>query len=90
MKADIARIAESLPPATTGLQSNSDATRSGPPPGYGNPGLPVRPDRTLVRLRDRARAAWGAGFSLQRFHDALLSLGSPPLGLMPAALEPSR
>lgn len=44
----------------------------------------------IMALRDRARAAWGAGFSLQRFHDALLSLGSPPLGLMPAALEPPR
>jgi uncharacterized protein DUF885 len=42
----------------------------------------------ILRLRDRARAAWGAGFSLQRFHDALLSLGSPPLGLMAAVLEP--
>ena len=42
----------------------------------------------IQRLRDRARAAWGAGFSLQRFHDALLSLGSPPLGLMAAVLEP--
>jgi uncharacterized protein DUF885 len=42
----------------------------------------------ILRLRDQARAAWGAGFSLQRFHDALLSLGSPPLGLMAAVLEP--
>src|SRR5918994_859864 len=41
----------------------------------------------IMALRDQARAAWGAGFSLQRFHDALLSLGSPPLGLMPAALD---
>jgi Bacterial protein of unknown function (DUF885) len=41
----------------------------------------------ILRLRDRARAAWGAGFSLQRFHSALLSLGSPPLGLMAAALD---
>jgi hypothetical protein len=44
----------------------------------------------IQRLRDRARGAWGAGFSLQRFHDALLSLGSPPLGLMPAVLDPRR
>ena len=42
----------------------------------------------ILALRDRARAAWGAGFSLQRFHDTLLSLGSPPLGLMPAVLDP--
>jgi Bacterial protein of unknown function (DUF885) len=36
----------------------------------------------ILRLRDRARAAWGGGFSLQRFHAALLGLGAPPLGLM--------
>jgi hypothetical protein len=41
----------------------------------------------ILRLRDQARAAWGAGFTLSRFHDALLRLGSPPLGLMPAALD---
>ena len=38
-------------------------------------------------LRDQARAAWGSGFTLSAFHDALLRLGSPPLGLMPAALD---
>jgi Bacterial protein of unknown function (DUF885) len=38
-------------------------------------------------LRERARTAWGDGFSLHRFHSALLALGSPPLGLMETALE---
>jgi hypothetical protein len=42
----------------------------------------------ILALRDRARAAWGAGFSLQRFHAALLGLGAPPLGLMAAVLDP--
>ena len=42
----------------------------------------------ILALRDRARAAWGAGFSLPRFHAALLGLGAPPLGLMAAALDP--
>ena len=42
----------------------------------------------ILALRDRARAAWGAGFSLQRFHSALLALGAPPLGLMAAVLDP--
>jgi hypothetical protein len=42
----------------------------------------------ILALRDRAREAWGAGFTLRRFHDAMLALGSPPLGLLPAALEP--
>jgi hypothetical protein len=40
----------------------------------------------ILRLRERARAAWGADFSLRRFHTALLELGSPPLGLLDAAL----
>ncbi|MEU6996857.1 DUF885 family protein [Nonomuraea sp. NPDC046570] len=36
----------------------------------------------ILDLRERARAEWGAGFTLQRFHKALLDLGSPPLGLV--------
>jgi uncharacterized protein (DUF885 family) len=36
----------------------------------------------IMALRDRARAAWGGRFTLQRFHSALLALGAPPLGLM--------
>lgn len=40
----------------------------------------------ILRLRERARRDWGAGFSLERFHGALLALGSPPLGLIGAAL----
>ncbi|WUD73067.1 DUF885 domain-containing protein [Streptomyces sp. NBC_00510] len=40
----------------------------------------------IMRLRERARRAWGPEFSLQRFHGALLELGSPPLGLIDAVL----
>ncbi|GAA5071165.1 hypothetical protein HNP84_009128 [Thermocatellispora tengchongensis] len=40
----------------------------------------------IMALRDRARRQWGAGFTLQRFHKALLDLGSPPLGLLDAIL----
>jgi hypothetical protein len=40
----------------------------------------------LLDLREQARAAWGAEFSLPRFHTALLDLGSPPLGLITTAL----
>jgi hypothetical protein len=40
----------------------------------------------ILRLREEARRTWGAGFSLPRFHRALLDLGSPPLGLMGAAI----
>jgi hypothetical protein len=40
----------------------------------------------IMALRDRARQEWGAGFSLSRFHSALLELGSPPLGLLGTAV----
>src|SRR3954452_17794181 len=38
-------------------------------------------------LREQARKQWGDTFSLLRFHTAMLDLGSPPLGLIGAALE---
>jgi uncharacterized protein (DUF885 family) len=41
----------------------------------------------IMALRDRARQSWGAGFSLQRFHRALLDLGAPPLGLVSTVLD---
>ena len=41
----------------------------------------------LVALRDEARARWGGRYSHRRFHDALLSLGAPPLGLIDALEE---
>jgi uncharacterized protein (DUF885 family) len=41
----------------------------------------------IMDLRERARKQWGDGFSLLRFHTALLSLGSPPLGLLGTALD---
>jgi hypothetical protein len=41
----------------------------------------------IMRRREEARAAWGAGFTLKRFHSALLALGSPPLGLLGTAIE---
>jgi uncharacterized protein (DUF885 family) len=40
-----------------------------------------------MALRERARKEWGAGFSLRRFHSAMLELGSPPLGLLGTAVE---
>ncbi|MER6513071.1 DUF885 family protein [Nonomuraea sp. NPDC001636] len=40
----------------------------------------------ILDLREQARAQWGAGFTLQRFHKALFDLGSPPLGLIGAIL----
>jgi Bacterial protein of unknown function (DUF885) len=41
----------------------------------------------ILALRERARRQWGPGFTLRRFHGALLALGSPPLGLLGAALR---
>jgi len=41
----------------------------------------------IMALRERARKQWGTAFSLRRFHSALLALGSPPLGLLGAAIE---
>ena len=40
----------------------------------------------ILSLRDEALAAWGTEFSLRRFHEALLTLGAPPLGTMGDAL----
>jgi uncharacterized protein (DUF885 family) len=41
----------------------------------------------IMDLREQARQKWGAGFSLRRFHTALLDLGSPPLGLLQTAVD---
>jgi len=41
----------------------------------------------IMRRREEARVAWGPGFTLKRFHSALLALGSPPLGLLGTAIE---
>jgi hypothetical protein len=41
----------------------------------------------IMDLRERARKDWGAGFTLRRFHTALMGLGAPPLGLLNTAIE---
>jgi hypothetical protein len=41
----------------------------------------------ILKLREQARKDWGAGFSLPRFHKALMDLGSPALGLLGTAVE---
>jgi Bacterial protein of unknown function (DUF885) len=41
----------------------------------------------IMELRELARKRWGTGFSLRRFHTAMLTLGSPPLGLLSTAIE---
>jgi hypothetical protein len=41
----------------------------------------------ILRAREAARRAWGASFTLKRFHTALMTLGSPPLGLLSTAID---
>jgi uncharacterized protein DUF885 len=41
----------------------------------------------ILKLRERARKEWGAGFTLSRFHKAMLDLGSPALGLLGNAVD---
>jgi Bacterial protein of unknown function (DUF885) len=41
----------------------------------------------ILKLRERARKEWGTGFTLQRFHRAMLELGSPSLGLLGTAVD---
>ena len=41
----------------------------------------------VLKLRERARKTWGNGFTLQRFHRAMMDLGSPPLGLLGTAVD---
>jgi hypothetical protein len=67
-----------------GSAARAEAARATFDPTYGRYTLGKL---EILRLRDRARARWGAGYTPARFHDALLRLGSPPLGLMADALE---
>jgi hypothetical protein len=41
----------------------------------------------LFKLRERARSQWGPGFTLHRYHKALLDLGSPVLGQLGTAVD---
>lgn len=40
----------------------------------------------ILALRDAAQAQWGNRYSHRRFHEAVLALGAPPLGLLENAL----
>ncbi|GAA2892067.1 DUF885 domain-containing protein [Streptosporangium fragile] len=67
----------------TGPAARSEAARATFDPTYGRY---TWGKLEILRLRERARTEWGAGFSLKRFHTAMLDLGSPPLGLLDRAL----
>jgi hypothetical protein len=41
----------------------------------------------IMDLREQARKDWGAAFTLRRFHEALMGLGAPPLGLLNTAIK---
>jgi len=68
-----------------GPAARGEATRATYDPTYGRY---TWGKLEIMSLRDRARAAWGKKFSLRRFHEALLTLGAPPLGTMGDALIP--
>jgi uncharacterized protein (DUF885 family) len=67
-----------------GSAARAEATRATFDPTYGRY---TWGKLEILALRDRARAAWGVGYSHRRFHAALLGLGSPPLGLIGHALN---
>jgi hypothetical protein len=68
----------------TGSAAASEARRATFDPTYGRY---TWGKLEIMALRERARAEWGAGFTLKRFHTALMDLGSPPLGLIGTAIE---
>ncbi|KWT57638.1 hypothetical protein ADL21_33640 [Streptomyces albus subsp. albus] len=67
----------------SGRAARSEAERATFDPTYGRY---TWGKLALRDLRDEARQRWGGAYSARRFHSAVLSLGSPPLGLLPAAL----
>ncbi len=67
-----------------GSAARAEATRATFDPTYGRY---TWGKLEILALRERARATWGAAYSHQRFHAALLALGSPPLGLIGHALD---
>lgn len=40
----------------------------------------------IGRVRGRATESWGSGYTHRRFHDTLLALGMPPIGLLERAV----
>jgi hypothetical protein len=66
-----------------GPAAEAEANRAGYDPAYGRytwGKLEIR------RTRDEAQARWGRRYNHKRFHEALLSFGAPPLGLLGNAI----
>jgi hypothetical protein len=68
-----------------GPAARSEADRSSFDPTYGRY---TWGKLEIAALRDEARARWGRKYRHRRFHEALLALGAPPLGLIGDALDP--
>jgi hypothetical protein len=69
-----------------GPAARSEALRAGYDPTYGRY---TWGKLEIMALRDEAKARWGSGYSHLRFHQALLRLGAPALGVMGNALAAS-
>ncbi len=68
-----------------GPAARSEAERAGFDPTYGR----YTWGKIEIRaLQEEARARWGRRYGHRRFHEALLGLGAPPLGLIGDAVEP--
>ena len=63
----------------SGPAARSEANRATHDPTYGRY---TWGKLEILRLRDEAIAAWGERYSHLRFHQALMDLGAPPLGLI--------
>jgi uncharacterized protein (DUF885 family) len=68
-----------------GPAARSEAERAGFDPTYGR----YTWGKLEIRaLQEEARVRWGRRYRHRRFHEALLGLGAPPLGLIGDALGP--
>lgn len=79
--ATAAFVTDALMPEAT---ARSEARRGTFDPTYG---IYTWGKWTILDAREDARRQWGDAFSLRRFHDALMQLGSPPLGLVGEAVR---
>ncbi|HVF76340.1 MAG TPA: DUF885 family protein [Acidimicrobiales bacterium] len=66
-----------------GPAARSEAHRASYDPTYGRY---TWGKMEIRRLRDEAKAQWGVRYTHRRFHESLLALGAPPLGLIGNAL----
>jgi hypothetical protein len=67
-----------------GPAARAEANRAGYDPSYGRY---TWGKLEILRTRDEAMARWGKRYNHRRFHEALLALGAPALGLMGNAIN---